>query len=93
MSSFFKDHHSQNQELKTFSIKLEDITNKVPEPYDNQEKDKLLTQLSDKLETLDPKSPMTMFMKAQVLEQLASVKKSNPILERAIHFYKEVLYR
>lgn len=64
----------------------------MPQPYDNQEKDKLLTQLSDKLETLDPKSPMTMFMRAQVLEQLASVKKSNPILERAIHFYKEVLY-
>jgi len=64
----------------------------VPQPYENQEKDKLLTQLSDKLETLDPKSPMTMFMKAQVLEQLASVKKSNPILERAIHLYKEVLY-
>ena len=60
---------------------------------ENNKKDKLLNQLSDELEMLDPKSPMTIFLKAQVLEQLASVKKSNSILERAIQLYREILYR
>jgi len=68
-----------------------EIINQMPS-NENNKKDKLLNQLSDELEILDPKSPMTIFLKAQVLEQLASVKKSNSILERAIQLYREILY-
>ena len=79
-------------ELSEFSTKLESIM-KMPS-NDNKQKDKLLNQMSDELEkSLDPNLPMTMFLKAQVLEQLASVKQSNNILERAIHFYREIMYR
>jgi len=78
-------------ELSEFSTKLESIM-KMPS-NDNKQKDKLLNQMSDELEkSLDPNLPMTMFLKAQVLEQLASVKQSNNILERAIHFYREIMY-
>ena len=77
--------------MESLSNKLETIK-QMPQNEHNK-RDKLLNQLSEELEILDPKLPMTIFLKAQVLEQLASVKKSNSILERAIHLYREILYR
>lgn len=52
----------------------------------------LSNQYDALLEQTDHMSPLALYGKAKVLERLAELEKANSVLERAIHFYREVLF-
>lgn len=57
----------------------------------DQAKENRLNQLNQEIENLKSSSPQTSYVQAGILEQLAELKRSNVILERAIHFYREIV--
>ena len=62
-------------------------------PNNDKNKENILNSLLTQIDAIpDSQNPRNLFVKAGILEQLASVKKSNPILERSIHFYRQVVF-
>ena len=77
--------------IASLLAKLESIRQRTPSNDKTKEKD--LNDLNNEIESMaENSSPEITFVKAGIQEQLASLKRSNPLLERAIHFYREIVY-
>lgn len=79
--------------LETLSSKLEEIRQMPNDNNNDRSKETLLNELSEQIDSLPQNVPQTVFVKAGILEQLANLKRSNPMLERAIHLYRDILFQ